>query len=198
MRTNKEYVAPRTGATHGLHGIKFLKHHNMRDIDWTSEDLITQYERLSNIFRKIVLEALEKNKFNLFLVFTGKANNVADLQKEQNEMQSIERYRELKKKLKDKREMLQILLKGDLQRTKNVLQDHPMYQRVYKNMQSYEVLDELSYQAYVKRKNFDRYMSERNNLMKCYEDQLVGLEKCYLKSTRLRIWSCTVFFFIFI
>lgn len=174
MRTSKEYVAPRTGATHGLYGMRFLKHHNMRDIDWTSEDLITQYERLSNIFRKFGLEVPESEEFNLFFIVAGKANNVADLQKEQNEMQSIERYRELKKKLKDKREMLQILLKGDRQRTKNVLQDHPMYQRVYKNMQSYEVLEELSYQAYSKRKNFDRYMSERNNLMKCYEDQLVG------------------------
>ena len=96
-------------------------------------------------------------------------------------MRSIERYRELKKKLKDKREMLQVLLKGDRQRTKNVLQDHPMYQRVYKNMQSYEVLEELSYQAYAKRKNFDRYMSERNNLMKCYEDQLVGFNKMKFK-----------------
>jgi hypothetical protein len=106
--------------------------------------------------------------------FTGKATRVAELQKEQNELQSIDRYRELKKNLKDKRALFDILLKGDQQRTKNALQDHPKYLRTYKEMQSYEVLEELNYQAFKKRKTFDRYMSERNNLMMEYEKQLVS------------------------
>ena len=72
MRINKEYVAPRTGATHGLYGMRFLKHHNMRDIDWTSEDLITQYERLSNIFRKFGLKVLEGKEFDTLLLFQEK------------------------------------------------------------------------------------------------------------------------------
>jgi hypothetical protein len=79
--------------------------------------------------------------------------------------------------MKDKREVLQTLLKGDRQRTKNVLQDHPKYQRVYKDMQSYEALEELDYQAFLKRKKLDRYLSERNNLMKQYEEDLVSFDK---------------------
>lgn len=51
----RENVQPRPGETHGLFGVKFLKHHNMRDPNWTSEDLITQYEKLSNIFREFWL-----------------------------------------------------------------------------------------------------------------------------------------------
>lgn len=105
---------------------------------------------------------------------SGKANNVADLQKEQDEIQSIERYKRLKKEIKDKHEILQILLKGDQQRTKNVLQEHPMYQRTYKKMQSYDVLEELSCQAFLKRKQLDLCMSERNRVMKQYEQTLVS------------------------
>ena len=52
-KNRRENVQPRTGQTHGLFGIKFLKYHNMRDPNWTSEDLVTQYEKLSNIFREL-------------------------------------------------------------------------------------------------------------------------------------------------
>lgn len=51
-KNRREDVQPRVGETHGLFGVKFLKHHNMRDPNWTSEDLITQYEKLSNIYRE--------------------------------------------------------------------------------------------------------------------------------------------------
>lgn len=45
---------PRTGDTHGLFGVKYLKNHNLRDSNWTTKDLTTQYEKLSNIYRKLV------------------------------------------------------------------------------------------------------------------------------------------------
>ena len=45
-------VQPRTGETHGLFGVRFLKHHNMRDVDWTANELVTQYEKISNIYSK--------------------------------------------------------------------------------------------------------------------------------------------------
>jgi transcription initiation factor IIE alpha subunit len=115
--------------------------------------------------------------FDFFLphkiCFSGKANNVADLQKEQDEVKFEELYKKIKKEVKDKRAVLQILLQGDIQRTKNVLQDHPNYQRVYYGKQSYEVLDELNYKAFLKRKKLARYMSEHSSLMKQYEDELV-------------------------
>lgn len=43
-------VQPRTGETHGLFGVRYLKHHNMRDDDWTANELVTQYEKISNIY----------------------------------------------------------------------------------------------------------------------------------------------------
>lgn len=46
-------VQPRTGETHGLFGVRFLKHHNMRDVDWTANELVTQYEKISNIYSKL-------------------------------------------------------------------------------------------------------------------------------------------------
>lgn len=81
----------------------------------------------------------------------------------------------MKKEVKDKREFLQILLKGDKQRTKNVLQDNPIYQRTYFNKQSYEVLEEMNSEAFLKRKILNNYMSEKKALMKQYEEHLVRL-----------------------
>lgn len=81
----------------------------------------------------------------------------------------------MKKEVKDKHELLHSLLKGDIQRTKNVLQDHPLYQRTYQNKQSYEVLQQLTYQAFQKRKKLDLYLNERRDLMKQYEEDLVKL-----------------------
>lgn len=107
-------------------------------------------------------------------LFPGKANNVADLQKEHDEFETVERYKQMKKEFKDKREMLHILLKGDMQRTKNVLQDHPDYQRVYFCKQSYEVLEELDYQVFQKRTKLNVYVGERRKLMKQYEERLVN------------------------
>lgn len=43
-------VKPRTGETHGLFGVRYVKHHNMRDVDWTAKELVTQYEKISNIY----------------------------------------------------------------------------------------------------------------------------------------------------
>lgn len=60
-QNRRENVQPRTGQTHGLFGVKFLKYHNMRDPNWTSEDLITQYEKLSNIFRELEIVFCELN-----------------------------------------------------------------------------------------------------------------------------------------
>lgn len=172
MKPNQRhgYIEPRTGETHGLFGIKFLKNHNLRDVHWKAEDLITQYEKLNNIYREILDLYSRSYQSHSRL---GKANNIADLQKEQDEGFTVERYKRLKKEVKDKREVLRVFLKGDLQRTKNVLQDHPEYQRTYQGKQSYEVLDELEYQMFLKRQKLDMYMGERCDLMKQYEEKLV-------------------------
>ena len=95
------------------------------------------------------------------------------MQQEQEEVKSVERYKQLTKEVKDKREMLKIALKGDIQRTKNVLQDHPKYQKMYQNKQSYEVLQELDHKTYLEQKKYDRYKFEKDQLMKRYEEKLV-------------------------
>lgn len=166
-------VQPRTGETHGLFGVKYLKRHNMRDVNWTAEDLITQYERLSNIYRKKIVFPIKIDS-SFIPASPGKANKVAALQKEQDELKTIGRYKWLKKEVKDKREILQSLLKGDVQRTKNVLQDHPKFQRMYQNKQSYEVHAELDLQTFLKQEKLNRYDGERARLVQLYEQTLVS------------------------
>lgn len=97
------------------------------------------------------------------------------MQREQDEKQTIEEYKWMKKEVKDKRVLLQTLLKGDKQRTKNVLQNHPTLQRAHHNKQSYEVLQELRHQAFQKHQKLDLYLNERRDLIKQYEEKLVKI-----------------------
>lgn len=144
---------PRNGETHGLFGVKFLKHHKMCDEQWTADDLIAQYERISYIFEK--------------------DNEVKKLQRERYEDLLAEKYERLKKAYKDKIEELKTLIEGDIQRTKNILLDFPDYLRVYFNKRSEEVLEELDYKTFIMRKSLDRCISERSRLIKEYENRLV-------------------------
>jgi len=149
-----EYFKAQFGETHGLFGLRYLKHHNMRDKSWTVHDLIEQYERINAVY--------------------SKDNKVKKLQHEQEEMKQADEYKILKKQRKDKIEELQILLKGDVQRTKNVLMNFPLYMRMYQNKQSYEVLEELEYKTFVMTKALNRYMGKREKLIKGYETRLVS------------------------
>lgn len=146
-------IRPRNGETHGLFGVKFLKHHKMRDEQWTADDLIQQYERLSYIFEK--------------------DNEVKKLQRERSEKEFAEKYGKLKKAYKDKIEELKTLIEGDIQRTKNILLNFPNYLRVYYNKRSEEVLEELDCKTFTMRKSLDRFVSERSRLIKEYEKRLV-------------------------
>jgi hypothetical protein len=154
MRMRKvENIGPRNGQTHGLFGYRFLKHHKMRDQDWTANDLIEQYDRICGIFEK--------------------ANENKNLKKEHKQLRMALLYKDLRKELKDKDVKLQTILKGDVQRTKNVLQNFPEYMRIYQNKQSFEVLEELDFKTYHMQKTLDRYTGERNQLIKEYEERLV-------------------------
>lgn len=146
-------IRPRNGETHGLFGVRFLKHHKMRDEQWTADDLIQQYERLSVIFEK--------------------DNEVKKLKKERNEELLAIKYGILKKAHKDKIEDLKSLIEGDIQRTKNILLNFPDYLRVYYNKRSEEVLEELDYKTFIMRKSLDRCVNERSRLIKEYEKRLV-------------------------
>ena len=155
MRVQKvEYFKPQFVETHGLFGMRYLKHHNMRDESWAVNVLIEQYERINAVY--------------------AKDNNVKNLQHEQEIMEQADEYKLLKKQKKDKIEELQILLKGDVQRTKNVLMNFPSYMRMFQNKQSYEVLEELSYKTFIMTKALDRYTSKREKLIKGYETRLVS------------------------
>lgn len=77
---------------------------------------------------------------------------------------------------------MKVLLKGDVQRTKNTFQDNIEYQRKYKNKQSYDLKDELELQSFLARKITDKTMNERKQLIKKYDDDLVISEeytKCH-------------------
>lgn len=103
-----------------------------------------------------------------------KANNAAKLEKEKNEVVTVEYYKSLKKELKDDREKLALLLHGDRQRTKNILRHNQSLQRMFYKKQSYEVLEEMEYQANLKRKQFDLTMAELKSRKDQYERDLVS------------------------
>lgn len=147
-------IRPRNGEQHGLFGVRYLKHHKMRDENWTADDLVQQYERLSQIFEK--------------------DNEVKKLQREHFEVKSEARYKKLKKQYKDKTEELKALLEGDIQRTKNILLNFPNYMKMYYNKRSEEVLEELDCKTFLMRKSLDRYVGERARLIKEYEKKLVS------------------------
>ena len=162
-------VTPRNGQMHGLFGIRYLKHHKMRDSNWTADDLVEQYERLSHIFEK--------------------DNEVKKLQRERNELKSEERYKKLKKQFKDKTEELKTLLEGDIQRTKNILLNFPNYMKMYYNKRSEEVLEELDCKTFLMKKSLDRYYGERARLIKEYERRLV----CWLNFISKSIFILPIF-----
>jgi hypothetical protein len=146
-------VQPRNCETHGLFGSKYLKRHNLSDERWTIHDLIKQYGCLSAIYKR--------------------DNQVKTLQRKHKEAIETELYRKSKKEFKDKVEELQIILQGDVQRTKNAFINFPNYLRMYQNKQSDEVLAELDHQTFLMRKKLDRYANERQKLVDTYETRLV-------------------------
>jgi hypothetical protein len=146
-------IKPRNGETHGLFGLKFLKHHEMRDENWRADDLIAQYIRVSEIFEK--------------------DNEVKRLQRERREKREDQKYRKLKRENKDKIELMTTLIEGDIQRTKNILLNFPHYLKMYYNKTSTEVLEELDCKTFLMRKTLDRYVGEREWLIKEYEKRLV-------------------------
>lgn len=146
-------VQPRNCAIHGLFGSKYLKRHNLRDNRWTINDLIEQYEKLESIY--------------------WKNEKVKRRQRELDQTIEAETYRMLKKKFKDNIETLEIVLRGDAQRTKNLFINFPNYMRMYQHKQSFEVLDELDIQTFYMRKKRDRNVGERQRLIDEYETRLV-------------------------
>lgn len=147
-------LTPRNIDAHGLFGVKWLKHHQIYDDEWTPYDLVEQYERVSNIYER--------------------ENAVKSQQNELNEIKVWENYRKLQKDFVEKTENLKTLLEGDFTRTKNILQSFPEYWRVYYKKRSEEVLEELDNKIFLMRKSLDRYVAERARLIKEYEKRLVN------------------------
>ncbi|CRK98960.1 CLUMA_CG012160, isoform A [Clunio marinus] len=152
QKKQKQNIQPRTGETHGLFGVKYLKNHNMRDPLWTADDLITQYEKLSGIYRK--------------------ANKVAGLRREQDNIQINQQKESLKRLVKEKGEISRILYKGDMQRMKNIFRDQPRYQRMYCHLLAHEVLEKIQEQTFHKQTTLDALIGERNKLLREYEQKL--------------------------
>lgn len=149
-----KYAKPQFGEAHGLFGTRHLKRHNQRDNSWTANDLIEQYEKINAIF--------------------AKDNAAKKIQHELEQMKQAEMYKRLKKEKRDKLDELQKILKGDVQRTKNILINFPNYMKMYQNKQSFEVLEELDFKTFQMRKSHDRYMIQRQKLIKEYEKRLVS------------------------
>lgn len=80
----------------------------------------------------------------------------------------------MKRELKEKKEYLQMLLKGDKQRTKNTLQDYPDYSRMYKDKQSWEVREALDHKSFFMQKKLNRKNYELHVAKETLEEKMVG------------------------
>lgn len=47
MEIKQKPVQPKTGKNHRLFGVRYLKQHNMRDPNWTTDDKFSQYVGLT-------------------------------------------------------------------------------------------------------------------------------------------------------
>lgn len=49
-----DYIPPKTGQTHGLFGVRYLKFHQMRDPNWRAEDKCAQYSNLTKLYGEFI------------------------------------------------------------------------------------------------------------------------------------------------
>lgn len=82
----------------------------------------------------------------------------------------------MKEDFKQEEDQLITLLRGDVQRTKNVLQENNLYQRMYKNKQSFELEEELEIRSFLKNKMLNCASGDKKHLAEKYEDALVSSE----------------------
>ena len=45
-----EIIQPKTGETHGLFGVRYLKFHKIRDPNWTAADKCAQYFSITRLY----------------------------------------------------------------------------------------------------------------------------------------------------
>lgn len=86
-----------------------------------------------------------------------------------------EKLTNLRKDIKDGRAKLKIGLYGDVQRTKNVLQNHKDLQRLYQNMPASVIVENMDQRTFVKRKELDRLVCKKKQLTEKYEEIIVSI-----------------------
>lgn len=99
---------------------------------------------------------------------------MAALKNDANRKRQLNNLRKIRKTIVTNRDQLKIALFGDLQKTKNVLQNHKDLQRLYKNMAMHEIIENVDQRTFSKRKELDRLVSKRNQLIHKYKQELVN------------------------
>lgn len=91
----------------------------------------------------------------------------ADLEK------NVRFVRSMRHDIYESRQKLKIAVYGDVQRVKNILQDHKNLQRLYSHMPAHLMVENIDQRTFVKRKELDRLISKKNQLAKIYAESLV-------------------------
>lgn len=81
----------------------------------------------------------------------------------------------LRQDVKDNREALKLAVFGDTVRSQNILQNHKDLQRLYQSMPNHMIVENMDQRTFVKRKELDRLISQRNKLTLKYEMELVSV-----------------------
>lgn len=120
------------------------------------------------------------------LCFTPNLSSILLIEKDQNltnlkgiadSRKQIKKLRTLRREVKDVRDKLKVALNGDIQRTKNILQNHKELQRLYTHMPPGMIIDNMDQRTFVKRKELDRLLYRKRQLSKEYKTKLMKFAK---------------------
>lgn len=109
------------------------------------------------------------------LLYIEKDQTLAALASTAETKKKMRMIKALRREVKDDRDKLKIAVYGDVQRTKNILQNHKTLQRLYQYMPAHLIIENMDQRSFVKRKELDRLICKRNQLTKRYEYELVQI-----------------------
>ena len=123
----------------------------------------------------IIINILLTHYINLSLFYKEKDQTLAALSCAAEIKQKNRLVQNVRKGLIEDRDNLKIAIYGDVQRVKNILQNHKDLQRLYQTMPAHMMIDNIDQRTFVKRKELDRLNDRKDKLTKTYEKKLVTI-----------------------
>lgn len=150
-------IKPQTGDNHKIFGLIHQKQHNFDDARWQPDDKIRQYEVLTLLHQKDLDQ--RQLRFNA------------------EQKQQAKCLKSLRKHVHNNQELLTAALNCDIQRNKNILQNHQNLQRMYQRKPSHVIAEKMDQRTFTMRKELDLLLHKKKQLSQKYEQSLMELAK---------------------